>query len=682
MWSNGAHDGVSRSDVDPLDRLDATRPLDEQTLWAIGIVNGDDVDVDEVESRLSAPFLEQLPPAAFRAGIADLATNGPFRFDGVVDREDSSASLVRLSDVDGNAFSLVTILSTDRARVEGLQFTRYSPPTAALDGVQALLAVLAAFSLAYAATRLVEDDRRWNAWASLAIAALWLTQFGVAAAPSIAFTGALAVPWAAVGLMGGLLVPVDTARTAKSVTVLGGFVGLIVGSAWLVRLDTTEIGLPRNLLSSSTDASAGLALVDARAIAALAFCAASAVAIVGRHRVGRIGSRISSVVAGTSLASLATVAALSANWMWVGERVSLVPSAWLSVALVVVGIGGAADSWARAAAQRNAGLDGVAQLVIDLGDDVVGTSIGASLRRALADPSLEVLLWSAERDGYLDVDGHRVEPHAAGRQTTELGVDGRRLGLVLHDAQLQPDRVRAACSAVGLALRNAQLQTEIQAQLVEVEGSRRRLVTATDDARRQMERDLHDGTQQRVLATLMDLERARRQLASDPDAAEHTIESATEQLHTTLRELRDLSRGLRPGALDRGLVPALRELTERSPIPVALRGERRRTDPNVEHAAWFVVSEALANAWKHSGADRVEVFVEITEAGIDLTVGDDGNGVAVVQPGGGLEGLKDRIEAQGGRFEIVSDPEAGTMLRAWIPTTIDARPGRNELTCE
>jgi len=195
--------------------------------------------------------------------------------------------------------------------------------------------------------------------------------------------------------------------------------------------------------------------------------------------------------------------------------------------------------------------------------------------------------------------------------------------------------------------------------------------SAEATALRKLERDIHDGPQQRLVRLAMDLGRAQHQLASDPNAAAATVAEALAQTRETLDELRALSRGIAPPILaDRGLAAALAALAGRSNVPVDLETvEVGRLDPALENAAYFVVAEALTNVSKHSGATECIVWLKLTAGAVTITVADNGTGGAHLSKGHGLAGLADRVQAAGGTLRVDSPPGAGTTITAELPVT-------------
>jgi len=225
------------------------------------------------------------------------------------------------------------------------------------------------------------------------------------------------------------------------------------------------------------------------------------------------------------------------------------------------------------------------------------------------------------------------------------------------------DRLKLIAGQLAVSLDNAQLYAELTA-------SRARIVAAGDQARRQIERDLHDGAQQRLVSLALQLRAAQAAL---PPGLGAQLDRAVAEATGALEELRETAHGLHPAILAQGgLRPALETLARRSPIPVDLRvhADKRLPEP-VEASAYYLVAEALTNAAKHARASAVTVTAEAdtTDAVLRVTVRDDGGGGADFTRGTGLAGLKDRAEALGGRIFVDSPPGAGTTLRAELPLT-------------
>ena len=227
------------------------------------------------------------------------------------------------------------------------------------------------------------------------------------------------------------------------------------------------------------------------------------------------------------------------------------------------------------------------------------------------------------------------------------------------------DRVASFAELVALAVENAETREELAA-------SRARLVEAADEARRRIERDLHDGAQQRLVAAALELTLLEQRLDRDPAAARSVLVRAREHLDHGLGELRDLARGIHPAVLtERGLEAAVVALVQRAPVPVDLEIEvRERLDAGIEAAAYFVISEALTNVAKYAEAETVSVDVRSAGGSLLLTIADDGIGGAELGRGSGLRGLVDRVQAVGGTLDVRSPPGRGTRLSIQLPTQV------------
>jgi signal transduction histidine kinase len=314
----------------------------------------------------------------------------------------------------------------------------------------------------------------------------------------------------------------------------------------------------------------------------------------------------------------------------------------------------------------------VADLVREL-DRVPPVSLTAAFRSALADPTAEVVLWLPDRSAYVDAAGADVRlPDPDGRALTRIDDRGKPLAALLHDPILLDDRevVESAVAAAHLALLNARLQAEVEAQLERIRESRARLVAAGDEQRRRIERDLHDGAQQRLVALAVELRTAQRRLGTTIDAdVELVLSDAVDQLQLAVDELRELARGVHPAILtEAGLAPALGSLAGRTPLRVELGTlPAERLPVEIEAAAYFVACEALANAVKHADADSVRIGATLTDGTLRLEIADDGVGGASAVPGSGLAGLADRVEAHGGVLHVMSPAGAGTRIVAELP---------------
>jgi signal transduction histidine kinase len=236
------------------------------------------------------------------------------------------------------------------------------------------------------------------------------------------------------------------------------------------------------------------------------------------------------------------------------------------------------------------------------------------------------------------------------------------VGLLPPDSE---ERLEKFTEIVATAIANAENRAKLAA-------SRRRIVTASDDARRRIERDLHDGTQQRLVSVGLALRAAEANVPPDRSDLRAELSQITTELLDAVAELQELSRGIHPAILSSGgLGPALRTLARRSMIPIALdvTADTRLPEP-IEVAAYFVVSEALANATKHAQASRIDLSLALTNGRLLLSIRDDGVGGADAE-GSGLVGLHDRVEALGGTIRIESPLGAGTLLVVTLPLDVE-----------
>jgi signal transduction histidine kinase len=316
----------------------------------------------------------------------------------------------------------------------------------------------------------------------------------------------------------------------------------------------------------------------------------------------------------------------------------------------------------------------VGELIERLNNPEADRSLGLALADALGDRSLKLVYWRPSAGHYVTYDGRPVElpEPGSGRAVTEVEREGIRVGAIIHDAALgeEPGLVRAVAASAALALENERLGAELRARLDELQTSRSRLVEVSMFERRRLERDLHDGAQQRLVALSLQLGLAKRRLQEGEGAAAGTmLDAARDELARALEELRELARGIHPAVLtDRGLEPALEALAERAPLPVSLdQMPAERLPAPVEAAAYFVVAEALTNVVKYADASTAAVRIRRNGSYAVVEVRDDGVGGADPTIGTGLRGLADRLAALDGRLEVHSPPGEGTTVRAEVP---------------
>jgi signal transduction histidine kinase len=364
--------------------------------------------------------------------------------------------------------------------------------------------------------------------------------------------------------------------------------------------------------------------------------------------------RATAAWAGIAVASVTVVGSV-ARQVWPGGAVVLPARLAYELTLVVVAV------W-LVAVLRRAGTPEVTDLVVEL-DQTRSGSLRDALAGLLHDPQLEIGYWSEREHAYLDATGASVVlPRGPDRITTHVPRGGAPLAVLVHDRAVLADPVLA--DAVALATRltgdHAALQAEVREQLVELTASRRRLLVATDEQRRDLAQRLRVGPVRR-------LETLRHALAESL-AGDHEphLAGADEHVSGSLLALDHLARGLHPLELTNGLAVALAGLAERSPVPIRLTVTNVRFPLELEVAVWFTCVEAVANATKHAEPTLVTISVQQRTGRLAVNVADDGCGGAR-REGTGLRGLADRLETLGGTLTIASAPSRGTVLTAELP---------------
>ena len=381
-------------------------------------------------------------------------------------------------------------------------------------------------------------------------------------------------------------------------------------------------------------------------------CAATVVVVVARWWTTSGPRRRALLPSLAGAIVLALFAALLANDLVSGTRSQAL--LWVTVcSLVSVPI-----AFLAGLLRSRLARGGLAALYRGLGN-ARGADLQEALRRALGDPALELALPASDRE---------PDP-GPGRAVASVEHDGRRVAAIVYDASLDedPELVEAASAAAAIALENERLYAESQAQLTELKASRERIVAAGDAERRRLERNLHDGAQQRLVGIALQLRLLQRQLSDDP-SAEQLVTTASDELARSLAELRELARGIHPAVLEHGLGAALEALANRSTIPTTVACEMSERMPEaIELAAYFVASEALTNVAKYSHATHASVRLSRTNGIARIEIADDGIGGADNARGTGLRGLADRVEALDGRLRVTSPRGAGTVVTAELP---------------
>ena len=314
----------------------------------------------------------------------------------------------------------------------------------------------------------------------------------------------------------------------------------------------------------------------------------------------------------------------------------------------------------------------VGDFVIELQTASGPADVRDALARALRDDSLALVYWLPEYGTYADLEGGQVSlsAEARGRSIRVIERDGIKVAAMLHDPSVEdePELLESVTAAAEIALENARLHAELRARLEELRGSRARVIEAGQKERQRLERNLHDGAQQRLIALSLELSLLEEQLDADPDA-QHRLDQARQEIAVSLEELRAVAHGIHPAVLSgHGLGVALETIAAGAAVPVRLSVElESRLQERFEVAAYYVVSEGLANIGKHAQATSASVDVARVNGHVVVEVIDDGVGGANTEDGSGLRGLADRVEALGGRLRVWTPPSGGTRVRADIP---------------
>jgi signal transduction histidine kinase len=313
----------------------------------------------------------------------------------------------------------------------------------------------------------------------------------------------------------------------------------------------------------------------------------------------------------------------------------------------------------------------LAELMLELRREPAPGDLRDALARALRDPSLQLAYWLPHYESYVDLLGRPVElDNLEGRTTTLIDRGGEHIAALIHDPALEdePELLDSVCAAAGIALENGRLHAELRARLEELRGSRARILQAAQNERQLLERNLHDGAQQRLIALSLSLSMLEGRLDGDADVRAG-IGQARREIAASLTELREVARGIHPAVVTgHGLSVALEQLAARAPLPVELRVEvDERLPEAMEVAAYYVVAESLTNIAKHAQAEMARVVVVKEDGELVLEIVDDGIGGADSERGSGLRGLADRVEALNGRLLVWTPVGGGTRVRAEIP---------------
>ncbi len=641
------------------------RSFEEHVRYVFEVLGGTRQATPADADRFSPELAADMGSAGFD-GYADLivADVGPVRFVRFAERSPESA-LIRAVAGGGTPIQLSIAVDDIERQIDGFTLDADRRDPRRVPAWQLVLVLVAASALIAAAGA---------AWMYRAGTEAWL--LGAAAVVVLAFplmlrdssglyTVGRAVPGFAVVLATAILTGRAVGRARHLVLGTAVASGLAAAAAVFV-LDATPIGHPE-VFGALTDneslyralmavagvltgaAMGGVAAINIRQIALTTGQMRQAlwanVAVAGMWGIAALGSALD---ISTGDGTLASGVFAAVTW----TALAAVPAVTVLRILVT--------QWGRPE---------LAALVINLESE--DGDLQPAIARALNDPSLQVLT-SPDDERLVDRDGHEVavDELTDDRALTRIQSGGQLIGGLVHDAGLKrdPDRLEAVAAAAGMALQVGQLNRRIADQLAEVDASRARILAASDMARRQIERDLHDGAQQRLVAHGLRLQRARR-LATTGQEEELValLEAATRDVREVINDIRAVSRGAQPALLaERGLAPAVDALAERAPVPIELAISTGELPPPAERAAFYVIAEGLTNMAKHASATRASVSIADHNGDAQVIISDNGQGGAEIAPGSGLEGLNDRIAAIGGSFNISSGPD-GTTLEATIP---------------
>ena len=360
---------------------------------------------------------------------------------------------------------------------------------------------------------------------------------------------------------------------------------------------------------------------------------------------------VSNVLAGIVLSRRAPAAAVAVT---AGVAVLLVP--------VARRVRGAVD--ARVYPARHAAFIAVDELRREtLEAGASPEELQGRLRDALHDPDLVVGYRTRADDAVVDADG---TPIPVRDRSVDVTLGARCIGLLSVGVPASSELARAIADRAAPLVELVRLRLELRQALLAAEESRARLLRVGYEERLRLERDLHDGAQQRLVALGMALRLAQRRMSRGVDVA-GVLDEAVAELGTAVSELRQLAHGIRPSCLDDGLVPALSHLVSSTPLPITLHVTTGELDADLETTAYYVAAEAITNAVKHARAHHISLDVDTADGQLHVRVSDDGSGQAAVRAGSGLAGLVDRVGAHGGQLSVESRRGVGTVVEAVLP---------------
>ncbi len=662
LWTADERVGLSTGEllrVEPLP--EPTTPLDEQLVWTFEVLGAErEITQADLDTRFGETFGDAFDLDLFRGemtaffdefGVATFVrslTTVPGRSVLALGASGTGAPLLVSIELDDTgAFALWSIDDyRSGQRVPGWKIG---------------LAVLAGWTALAASAALRRWGVRRQTWSLLALSLAGFSTLLVLSDDSVVYAIGRMLPTASLPIAVWLLLePSATVRrSALATATLGAGLAAV---AVLVR-DPTTIGHPTvGGVDEEVAYRAVLSISALSAVAAMSMTAWSQVRLVHVVGVWRRPPHVAAIAVAATWAIAAVVAfvdlASGGGWAATGALLGVMMAMAGAVPFILL-FRHVSSRWDRAE---------LAGLVIDIGAG--GTDLDRAVRAALDDDT--AVVWSSPDGAHLvDDDGnHTDDDLAVGRALVQVRSGDELVGAIEYDAALpmEGERVGAIAAAVGLALRVERLNERVREQLEEAEASRARIVEASDEARRRVERDLHDGAQQRLVGLGMQLQRGRRlaQSGRTEDVAA-LLEDATAETRAAIDDLRRVSRGAPPALLtDRGLRAAVDALAERSPIPVDIDASDVALPDQVELTAYYVIAESMTNAAKHAAADSIGVSILRTNGAAIVRITDDGVGGAAPADQSGLEGLQDRVAAIGGDL-LIDTGRHGTTIEARLP---------------
>jgi signal transduction histidine kinase len=422
---------------------------------------------------------------------------------------------------------------------------------------------------------------------------------------------------------------------------------------------------PHNLFEITANEDAALLTLRVSLLTMSAFCLAAVGVLVLRRGRGGTLRRSRVLLVDAFAVGLVMIACLYVSAAFDGPAVQQIR--WATFAT----LGLAPLVFLAALLKARLARSAVGDLVLELRAEPAPGDLRDSLARALGDPSLQLAYWLPDYEAYVDLEGRPVQlQDLDGRATTLIDRSGAHVAALIHDPALEdePELLDSVRAATGIALENGRLHAELRARLDELKGSRARIVEAAQNERQLLERNLHDGAQQRLIALSLNLSLLRGHINGDPEI-KTGIDQARREIAATLNELREIARGIHPAVVTgHGLAVSLEQLAARAPVPVELRVEiEGRLPEPLELAAYYVVAESLSNIAKHAQATTARIDVVKEHDELVLEIVDDGIGGADSERGSGLRGLADRVEALNGRLRVWTPRGGGTRVRAEIP---------------